>query len=103
VLDLAERFGLEAVIVGRAGLGTLNHILMTAAMLRARNIPIRAIVLNGRQHPPDLAEATNAVSLSRMLPGPVIPLIIEVPHQSGQNPADLLVPIVPLMTKLLAK
>jgi len=103
VLDLAERFGLEAVIVARPGLGTLNHILMTAAMLRARNVPIRAVVLNGRKHPPDLAEATNPEALRRMLPGPVIPLIIEVPHQSASDPAALLSSIAPLMTKVLAK
>jgi dethiobiotin synthetase len=103
VLDLAERFSLEAVIVARPGLGTLNHIMMTAVMLRARTIPIRAVVLNGRKYPPDLAEATNPEALRRMLPGPDIPLIIEVPHQTAANPAELLLAISPLMTELLSK
>jgi dethiobiotin synthetase len=78
VLDMAEHFNLDAVVVARAGLGTLNHIMLTAAMLQSRNIPIRAVVLNGRKNPPDLAETTNPSVLARMLAGVTI---IEVPHQ----------------------
>ena len=72
VVDLAERCIADAVVVGRAGLGTLNHVTMTVTLLRARNIPIRAVVLNGRRDPPDLAESTNPSVLSRMLPQEVI-------------------------------
>src|SRR5207253_555769 len=39
VLDLADRCGLEAIVVARAGLGTLNHVALTVAVLRARAIP----------------------------------------------------------------
>ena len=38
VLDLAERCDLDAVVVARAGLGTLNHVAMTVLMLRSREI-----------------------------------------------------------------
>ena len=69
VLDLAERKGLEAIIVGRAGLGSLNHLEMTAAMLRSRGVALRAVVLNGRSDTPDLAESTNPSALARLLPG----------------------------------
>ena len=57
VLDLARRCGLEAIVVGRAGLGTLNHLALTVAALRAHAIPLRAVVLNGGQPwpPVDLA------------------------------------------------
>lgn len=77
VLDLAQACGLDAVVVARAGLGTLNHVAMTVMMLRSRGIPIRGVVLNGRQPKPDLAEATNPASLARMLHGI---RTIEVPH-----------------------
>jgi dethiobiotin synthetase len=81
VLDLAEHIGmLEAIIVGRAGLGTLNHVVLTAAMLSARGIPLRGVVLNGKSAEADAAEATNPSVLSRMLPGVHI---IQVPrHQA---------------------
>jgi dethiobiotin synthetase len=79
VLDLAERCDLDAVVVGRAGLGTLNHIALTVLMLQSRRIAIRGIVLNGRSPTPDLAESTNPSALARMLPGL---RIVEVPHQN---------------------
>lgn len=76
-LDLAERCDLDAVVVGRAGLGTLNHIMMTVLMLQSRHIQVRGLVLNGRGASPDLAESTNPAAVARMLPGL---RIVEVPH-----------------------
>jgi dethiobiotin synthetase len=83
VLDLAQACDLDAVVVARAGLGTLNHVAMTVMMLRSREIPIRGIVLNGRRPDPDLAEVTNPASLGRMLHGI---RIVEVPHDSSVAP-----------------
>jgi dethiobiotin synthetase len=77
VLDLAQACDLDAVVVARAGLGTLNHVMMTAMMLRSYQIPMRGIVLNGRSAAPDVAESTNHAALSRMLQGV---RIVEVPH-----------------------
>jgi len=96
VLDLAARCGLEAIIVARAGLGTLNHVALTVAMLRARKIPIRGIVLNGRVSPgsdprtvpgsdPDLAESTNPAALARIVEDIVI---VEVPLHTGSDPIE---------------
>ena len=79
VLDLAERCDLDAVVVARAGLGTLNHVALTVLMLQSRHITVRGIVLNGRGASPDLAELTNPSALARMLPGL---RILEVPHQN---------------------
>ena len=78
-LDLAERCDLDAIVVGRAGLGTLNHIVLTVLMLQSRQIPVRGIVLNGKRADPDLAESTNPAALARLLPGL---RIVEVPHQN---------------------
>jgi dethiobiotin synthetase len=91
VLDLAEHCGLDAVIVARAGLGTLNHVAMTTAMLRSRNIPIKAVVLNGGHRPPspDLAERMNRSALARMFPD--IP-VIEVPQHAHGDPIAATVP-----------
>ena len=83
VLDLAQACDLDAVVVARAGLGTLNHVAMTVMMLRSHQIPIRGIVLNGRSAEPDLAESTNPDALSRMLHGV---RIVEVPHDPSGAP-----------------
>ena len=83
VLDLAAARDLDAVVVARAGLGTLNHVAMTVMILRSRQIPIRGVVLNGRRASPDLAETTNPEALGRMLRGI---RIVEVPHQVSCDP-----------------
>lgn len=83
VLDLAQACNLDAVVVARAGLGTLNHVAMTVMMLRSHQIPIRGIVLNGRSADADLAESTNPASLARMLHGI---RIVEVPHNTTEPP-----------------
>jgi dethiobiotin synthetase len=77
-LDLAQACDLDAIVVARAGLGTLNHVAMTVMVLRSREIPIRGIVLNGRRATPDIAESTNPAILSRMLHGI---RIVEVPQE----------------------
>ncbi len=90
-LDLAQACDLDAIVVARAGLGTLNHVTMTVMVLRAREIAIRGVVLNGRAEPPDLAESTNPAALSRMLRGI---RIVETPHQRAGNPITAAAAIV---------
>jgi dethiobiotin synthetase len=91
VLDLAQACDLDAIVVARAGLGTLNHVAMTVMVLRSHQIPIRGIVLNGRGTPPDLAESTNPAALSRMLYGI---RIVEVPHDPSEAPLEAAASIV---------
>ena len=95
VLDLAQACDLDAVVVARPGLGTLNHVAMTVMMLRSREIPVRGIVLNGRSATPDLAESTNPEALSRMVPGI---RVMEIPHYAAGNPIALASTVV---TRLL--
>ena len=91
VLDLAQACDLDAVVVGRAGLGTLNHVAMTVMMLRSREIPIRGIVLNGRTGQADVAEVTNPAALARMLHGL---RIVEVPRVMAGAPVETAAQIV---------
>lgn len=95
VLDLAQACDLDAVVVARAGLGTLNHVAMTVMMLRSREIPIRGIVLNGRSANPDLAESTNPEALARMVRGI---RVVEIPHYAAGNPVEVASTVV---TRLL--
>jgi dethiobiotin synthetase len=84
-LDLAERAGLAAIVVARAGLGTLNHTQLTVEALTRRGVPVRAVVLNQGSDHPDLAEATNPAALERLLPG--IPVVL-VPHHDVRDTLD---------------
>ncbi|MEM6602631.1 MAG: dethiobiotin synthase [Pseudomonadota bacterium] len=47
IIDLIAMTGFEAIIVARSELGTLNHTFLTIEALRARNIPIKGVILNG--------------------------------------------------------
>lgn len=81
-LELARRAGLPALVVARAGLGTLNHIALTVDTLRRHEVPVIAVVLNGQADPPTLAEATNPAVLARLLPG--LPCVV-LPQLPGHD------------------
>jgi dethiobiotin synthetase len=49
VMDLIRRLRLPVVVVGRAGLGGINHAMLTIQALRRKKIPIVALVLNRTQ------------------------------------------------------
>ncbi len=48
--DLAAKLGLPLLIIARAGLGTINHTLLTVAVAQQRQLPICGIILNSA-HP----------------------------------------------------
>ncbi len=50
-IDQIKAWKLPVVLVARAGLGTINHTLLTLEALRSREIPILGIILNGPLHP----------------------------------------------------
>ncbi|MHA1164322.1 MAG: dethiobiotin synthase [Alphaproteobacteria bacterium] len=51
VIDLIVQLGLPAILVCRTGLGTINHSLLSLEALRARNIPVAGVILNGPDVP----------------------------------------------------
>ena len=65
-LDLAERLGLPVVLVGRAGLGTLNHCALSAQALLARGLTLAAIVLNRVAAVDDPSVAGNAALVAEL-------------------------------------
>ncbi|MGH7216496.1 MAG: dethiobiotin synthase [Nitrospiraceae bacterium] len=86
VLDIIYRMKLSAVVVGRSGLGGINHVLLTLHSLRRRKIPIVALVLNQcRPVRTKIARAQeqSTVSLLKMLAG--VPVIGPLPYSSSVN------------------
>lgn len=47
VADLIKDFKLPVIIVSRAGLGTINHTLLTLKILEQRKIKILGLIMNG--------------------------------------------------------
>lgn len=50
VLDLVQQLGLEVVLVSRNYLGSINHTLLTAEVLRYRKIKVAGIIFNGEEN-----------------------------------------------------
>ncbi|MHC2990225.1 ATP-dependent dethiobiotin synthetase BioD [Pontibacter sp. HJ8] len=50
VLDLVQQLGLEVVLVSRNYLGSINHTLLTAEVLRYRKVPVAGIIFNGEEN-----------------------------------------------------
>ncbi len=70
--DLAVVLDLPVLVVGRAGLGTINHALLTVAAIRASERPVVAVALSVRPDDDlDLAER-NAREIERLGRVPVI-------------------------------
>lgn len=63
--DWLVRADADVVLVARAGLGTLNHTLLTVEALRRRGIAPRALLLVGEPF------LDNAATLRRLVPAPV--------------------------------
>ncbi len=79
VAHLIAHLKLPMLIVARAGLGTLNHTLLTVAFARQANLPVAGIVLNAI--PPKVtgfAEQTNPEEIQRLTGVPVLGVL---PHE----------------------
>ena len=59
VLDLARWLGLPVLVVARAGLGTINHTVMTVKTLQQAGLPVVGIIINQYPEKPNLAALTN--------------------------------------------
>lgn len=64
--DLAVALGLPALVVARAGLGTVNHAALTCEALGRRGVAIAGIVLNRCAPGADPSEPYNAAEIERL-------------------------------------
>ena len=83
VMDLIKRLRLPVIVVGRSGLGGINHALLTIEALRRRKLAVAALVLNAtkpvRSHEARLQERTT-VDILRKQAG--VPVIGPLPYRS---------------------
>jgi len=73
LLDVAAAMGLPLLVVARAGLGTINHTLLTVEAARRRGLKVAAVAINRyRAASADLAEETNPAALEELTHLPVV-------------------------------
>jgi dethiobiotin synthetase len=79
VADLAGDLGLPVLIVGRDGLGTINHTALTVEALRARVIRIAGIVLSRVSPDKDPSHADNAKAINALTGEHVLAVLPHIP------------------------
>ncbi len=86
--DFALELGFKAVIAARAGLGTINHTLLTVEAARTRNLNIAGIVMCGYHPEQNVCEETNLLFLRNGMQGEkivgVVPLIAGLNVERGR-------------------
>lgn len=50
MIDLVEHFGAEVILVSQNYLGSINHTLLSAEILRSRGIPLKALIFCGPEN-----------------------------------------------------
>jgi dethiobiotin synthetase len=81
VVDLIRLMGLPALIVARAGLGSINHSLLSVEALRARGIPILGFVFNNSLPPQTDTDMHRTIPTILQLTG--LPSYGELPYREG--------------------
>lgn len=75
IADLVADIGYPLLIVARAGLGTINHTLMTIEVAQNRSLPIAGIVLNQCTPASDQATPTNPDEIANRTNVPVLGVV----------------------------
>jgi dethiobiotin synthetase len=82
VRRLARTLGLRVVIAARAGLGTINHTLLTLEAARSAGLDVASVVLTPWPDSPSRLERSNRETIARLGGAPVATL----PHVARATP-----------------
>jgi adenosylmethionine-8-amino-7-oxononanoate aminotransferase len=79
-----RRLAAPVVIVGRAGLGTINHTTLTIDACRNLGLPVLGVILSDGQGTEPAFAAENAAEIARQSGVPVLGILphLEIPHDS---------------------
>ena len=75
VIDLIRELKLPVILVARAGLGTINHTLLTVNALWQEKIELLGIIINGFRGK-ELSEKSNAAMIRKLS---CVPILAELP------------------------
>ncbi len=97
-IDLIKTLNVPVVLTALAGLGTLNHTLLSMEALKNRKIPIAGIIINRMPSSPGPIEADNVKTIERLSGIRVIGVIPEL----ELTPKKLSSAFLPALDKLLS-
>jgi dethiobiotin synthetase len=91
--DLVARLSLPLLIIARAGLGTINHTLLTISEARRRGLAIAGVILNRVEEEWSASEESNAVEIARLGEVHVLGTVPHLPREAAgelDNLADVI-------------
>lgn len=69
--DIIKELNLSSIIIADAGLGTINSVVLTAAYMKAKNMPVKGIIFN-HFHPGNVMEEDNIFMCEYMTGLPIL-------------------------------
>ena len=78
VLDMVRWLRLPLIVVARAGLGTINHTVLTVKAAQQARVPVAGVVLNRYPEKPSLAEETNPEVIAALTDVPILGKVPEI-------------------------
>ena len=85
MVDLIMKMNIPAILVTSAGLGTVNHTLLSIEAMKKRNLKIAGIVINRMPRNPGIVEKDNIKAIERIGGVPVIAVISEFVLPEGNK------------------
>lgn len=73
--DLASSLGLPVLVVGRGGLGTINHTALTLEALHASRLPCVGVILSASTKEEEAAAKENATAIERLCGVPILAVL----------------------------
>jgi dethiobiotin synthetase len=83
ISDLIKTLALPALVVARAGLGTINHTLLTVMHALEEGIELRGVIINNCEPEGTVAGQTNPEVLQRICPVPILGVVPYYPSPFG--------------------
>lgn len=86
--DLIRGLGLSSVIVADAGLGTINHTVLTAFYMKEKGLDIKGIIYN-HYHPGNVMEEDNIAMIEKLTGLPTIARVQAEDEELEISPEEL--------------
>lgn len=81
--DIIKELNLSSIIIADAGLGTINSVVLTAAYMKAKNMPVKGIIFN-HYHPGNVMKEDNIFMCEYMTGLPILGKV-----QDGADQLDI--------------
>jgi dethiobiotin synthetase len=78
VLDMIKWLRAPLIVVARAGLGTINHTVLTVKAAQQAGVPVAGVVINRYPEKPSLAEETNPEVIAALTDVPILGKVPEI-------------------------